>query len=342
MLAFYRTACRITAAAVVALGMTSSLPAQPLDSHVRVTLVGTGGPEINPTRFGYSTLIEAGGQKLLFDAGRGVVQRLYESRVNPRDITKIFLTHLHNDHIEGLPTLWITPWFLLARDKSLEVWGPPGTVKMIDGMRAMFSDVEKRGGVNGFNKVEYMDIKTEEIKEGLVYQLGGLKVSAFKVSHGDGDPAFGYKIEFNGRVVVLSGDTVYSPNVVAAAKGADLLVHNVVGFSDAWVARPGAEKHRAAVASKLASPEQVARVFSEAGPRLAAISHIVKKDLSGEAGDAFIVKQIRKNGYSGPMLMGEDRTVIDIAGNDIKVIPPRPTDKLPDLDNRNVNLNEVP
>jgi ribonuclease Z len=129
---------------------------------------------------------------------------------------------------------------------------------------------------------------------------------------------------------------------VAAAKGADLLVHNVVGFSDAWVARPGAEKHRAAVASKLASPEQVARVFLEATPRLAAISHIVKKDLSGAAGDDFIVKQIRKNGYSGPMLMGEDRTVIDIAGNDIKVIAPRPTDKLPDLDNRNVNLNEVP
>ncbi len=286
--------------------------------------------------------IEAGGQRLLFDAGRGVVQRLYESRVNPRDITKIFLTHLHNDHIEGLPTLWITPWFLLGRDKPLEVWGPPGTMKMIAGMRSMFSDVEKRGGVNGFNKIEYMDIKAEEIKDGLIYDRGGMKVSAFKVSHGDGDPAVGYKIEYNGRVVVLSGDTVYSPNVVEAAKGADLLVHNVVGFSDAWVARPGAEKHRAAVASKLASPEQVARVFSEAKPRLAAISHIVKKDLSGKAGDDFIVAQIRKDGYTGPMLMGEDRTVIDIDGADIKVTPPRPTENLPDLDNGKVKLDDVP
>jgi ribonuclease Z len=338
----YRFVRRMTAAAIMAIALTSSLPAQPVDDHVRVTLVGTGGPEINPTRYGYATLIEAGGQQLLFDAGRGVVQRLYESRVNPRDISKIFLTHLHNDHIEGLPTLWITPWFLLARDKSLEIWGPPGTIKMIAGMRAMFSDVEKRGGVNGFNKIEYMNIKTEEINEGPVYDQGGLKVSAFKVSHGDGDPAVGYKIEYNGRVVVLSGDTVYSPNVVAAAKGADLLVHNVVGFSDAWMARPGAEQHRAAVASKLASPEQVARVFSETMPRLAAISHIVKKDLSGNAGDDFIVTQIRKNGYSGPMLMGEDRTVIDITGNDIKVTPPRSTEHLPDLDNKNVNLNETP
>jgi ribonuclease Z len=330
------------AVATLSIGLSTSLAAQSTDKHIRVTLVGTGGPEINPTRFGYSTLIEAGGQRLLFDAGRGVVQRLYESRVNPRDITKIFLTHLHNDHIEGLPTLWITPWFLLARDKSLEIWGPPGTAKMVKGMREMFSDVEKRGGVNGFNKIEYMDIKVTEINEGAVYDHDGLKVSAFKVSHGDGDPAVGYKIEYGDCRVVLSGDTVYSPNVVAAAKGADLLVHNVVGFSDAWVARPGAEKHRAAVASKLASPEQVARAFSESKPRLAVISHIVKKDLSGKAGDDFIVKQIRKDGYTGSMLMGEDRTVIDIDSKDIKVTPPRPTENLPDLDNRNVKLDQVP
>ncbi|MCP4619256.1 MAG: MBL fold metallo-hydrolase [Bradyrhizobium sp.] len=331
----------VVLAVVVAIEAVTPVSAQ-TDKHMRVVLVGTGGPEINPTRFGYATLIEAGGQKLLFDAGRGVVQRLYESRVNPREVTKIFLTHLHNDHIEGLPTLWITPWFLLARDKPLEIWGPPGTEKMVKGMREMFSDVEKRGGVNGFNKIEYMNTKVTEIKAGPVYENDGLKVSAFTVSHGDGDPAVGYKIEYGDRSVVLSGDTVYSSNVVAAAKGADLLIHNVVGFSDAWVARPGAEKHRAAVASKLASPEQVARAFSESKPRLAIISHIVKKDLSGKEGDDFIVKQIRKDGYTGPMLMGEDRTVIDIDGSDIRVTPPQPTENLPDLDNRNVKLDQAP
>jgi ribonuclease Z len=207
------------AVATLSIGLSTSLAAQSTDKHIRVTLVGTGGPEINPTRFGYSTLIEAGGQRLLFDAGRGVVQRLYESRVNPRDITKIFLTHLHNDHIEGLPTLWITPWFLLARDKSLEIWGPPGTAKMVKGMREMFSDVEKRGGVNGFNKIEYMDIKVTEINEGAVYDHDGLKVSAFKVSHGDGDPAVGYKIEYGDRTVVLSGDTVYTRTLLLLRKG---------------------------------------------------------------------------------------------------------------------------
>lgn len=312
-----------------------------VNNHVKVTLVGTGGPEITPTRFGYATLIEAGGQILLFDAGRGVVQRLYESRVNPKEVSKVFLTHLHNDHIEGLPTLWITPWFLLARDKPLSIWGPEGTKEMVAGMRSMFSDVQGRAGVNGFNKAEYMDIAVKVLSEGPVYEQDGLKVSAFKVSHGDGDPAFGYKIEYGDRKVVLSGDTVYSSNVVNAARGADLLVHNVVGFSDSWLARPGAEKHRAAVAGKLASPEQVARVFSESSPRLAAISHIVKKDLSGPDGDKLIVQQIRKSGYAGALLMGEDRTVIDITDKRINVHAPGPTDNLPDLDNRLVDLSKV-
>ncbi|MNK05223.1 Ribonuclease Z [compost metagenome] len=321
-------------------GVCNAVAAPEADGRMKVTLVGTGGPEISPTRFGYATLVEAGGQKLLFDAGRGVVQRLYESRVNPKDVTKVFLTHLHNDHIEGLPTLWITPWFLLAREQTLSIWGPEGTTEMIAGMRAMFSDVKKRGGVNGFNKIEYMNIAVTELKEGVVYEQGKLKVTAFRVSHGDGDPAFGYKIEFGARKLVLSGDTIYSQKVVEAARGADLLVHNVVGFSDVWMARPGAEKHRASVAGKLASPDQVARVFKESAPRLAAISHIVKKDLSGASGDQFIVQQVRKNGYAGPLLMGEDRTVIDISDAGIKIIPPQPTDDLPDLDNRLVDLTQ--
>jgi ribonuclease Z len=120
---------------------------------IRVTLLGTGGPELTPHRLGYSTLVEAGGQKLLFDAGRGVLQRLYESRINVTEVRSVFFTHLHNDHIEGLPTLWMTPWFLLGRDKPMEAWGPVGTARMISGMEAMFAfDIEHR--VNQFNKRE--------------------------------------------------------------------------------------------------------------------------------------------------------------------------------------------
>ncbi len=105
--------------------------AQPQAPALRVHLLGTGGPELVPDRAGYTTLIEApdladADGLLLFDAGRGALQRLYEQRINPRRVTRIFLTHLHSDHIAGLPDLWMTPWFLLGRTTGLEIWGTAG------------------------------------------------------------------------------------------------------------------------------------------------------------------------------------------------------------------------
>ena len=122
----------------------ATMPARAQDT-IRVTLLGTGESEYFPDRLGISTLVEANGHKLLFDIGRGTNQRLYESRINPKDITHIFITHLHSDHIEGLPDLWMTPWFLLGRDHGFEVWGPDGIRSDGAGHARMFGhDLEKR------------------------------------------------------------------------------------------------------------------------------------------------------------------------------------------------------
>src|SRR2546426_1025508 len=187
------------------------------DPILKVTLLGTGGPEYSE-RMGYSTLIEVNGQKLLFDVGRGMTQRLYESRVNPKDVTTVFLTHLHNDHYEGLPNLWLTPWFLLSRKESLELWGPSGTVEMVEGMRKMYQhDLDHRS--NPIFKREQLDIAVHEIKEGVVYDRDGVKVTAFPVEHADGNPAYGYRMDFQGHSVVLSGDTTLHPNVIKYGTG---------------------------------------------------------------------------------------------------------------------------
>src|SRR5262249_4759121 len=100
--------------AVILAALMSLAAAAQADPVMKVTLLGTAGPEYFPDRLGISTLVEANGELLLFDVGRGANQRLYQSRVNPKDISRIFLTHLHNDHFEGLPDLWMTPWFLLG------------------------------------------------------------------------------------------------------------------------------------------------------------------------------------------------------------------------------------
>ena len=322
---------------ILVLAISAGLSASACVAEVRVILVGTGGPEFSPTRQGYSTLVQASDQLFLFDAGRGVAQGLYQARINPKAISKIFLTHLHNDHIEGLPTLWITPWFLLARDHGFDVWGPAGTQRMISGMRQMFSDVEKRGNVNGFNKLEYMNISATEIADGFTYESGGVKVTAFTVEHGDGNPALGYRIDAEGRTIVLSGDTIYHPHVVEQGRGADVIVHNVVAFSDRWMARPEMQKQMQSVLSKLASPDQAAKVFSEAAPRLAVFSHIVKKDLSGDEGDRVILDRTRAAEYLGPLVMGRDGMIIEL-DDEIRVIQPLSTNDLPDLDNRAVVL----
>jgi len=120
----------------------------PLEAQIKLHLIGTGGPELTPARAGAATLIETPTALLLFDAGRGVLDGIYRSRVRPQDVTRVYLTHLQNDHIEGLPTLWLTPWFLLGRQIPLEIWGPPGTSNMIDGMRRMYAHAAVAKGVD--------------------------------------------------------------------------------------------------------------------------------------------------------------------------------------------------
>jgi ribonuclease Z len=320
---------RILSRAVLALlaAMGMAAPAVADDSGmVKVHLIGTGGPELTPTREGMSTLIETSGQTLLFDAGRGALQNIYLSRIDPRSVTKVFLTHLHSDHIEGLPAIWMTPWFMFARKPGLEIWGPQGTQQMVDGMRMMYGhDVEHRA--NPVFKREYLDIAVHEIAEGVVYDDGGVKVTAFPVEHDDGNPAFGYRIDAAGRSVLLSGDTTYSDNVVKYGLGDDLIVSNVVAFSDAMT-KAGVLKP---VLNKLTTPEQASMIFSKTKPRLAVFSHIVKKELPGEAGDAAIIERTRKAGYDGPLVMGQDRMTIDV-GSEVKASPPQSIEGIVDFD----------
>ena len=316
------------AAVIAVLASLSAAPAQAAESTVKVTLLGTAGPEYFPDRLGIATLVEANGALLLFDVGRGANQRLYQSRINPKDISKIFLTHLHNDHFEGLPDLWMTPWFLLGRDHGFELWGPEGTEEMVQGMRAMFGhDLKAR--VNQFNPIATLAIATHVVRDGVVFDKNGVKVTAFPVEHADGNPAFGYRVDSNGRSVVLSGDTTLNENVIKHGTSADLIVHNVIAFSDRLSQLPEMK----GVLAKLTTPEQAAEVFKRAKPKLAVYSHIVTKELQGQKGEDQIIARTRAAGYGGPLVMGLDRMAIEIS-DDVKVIAPRSTDDLPNLDSK--------
>jgi ribonuclease Z len=309
---------------VLVLGVLLAGRGAGLRAQTTVVLVGTGGPELTPERQGEATLVEAQGQMLLFDAGRGVLDGLYRSRVRPQDVTRVFLTHLHSDHIEGLPGLWMTPWFLLGRKTPLEIWGPVGTKQMVDGMREMFAhDVEHRP--NASAKAEYLDIAVHEVSAGVVYDRGGVKVTAIGVEHADGDPAFGYVVETGEARILLTGDCTYGGELAGVRGPFDLVVSNVAAGSAAMERQGWIQP----VLAKLMRPEQAAELFEKTAPRLAVYSHLVKKGLPGAAGDREIVRRTRAAGYKGPLAMGEDHMRI-VLEKTVKV--DRVVGALPDLD----------
>ena len=108
---------------------------------IKVTLVGTSsGPPVRVGGAGISTLVEAAGQRFLFDAGYGSLSRLVESSLPMDAVSKVFLTHLHSDHIVDLPSFILLPWAApSARNVPLEVWGPDGTRDMVRHLEQAFA-----------------------------------------------------------------------------------------------------------------------------------------------------------------------------------------------------------
>lgn len=109
-----------------------------MGSDFIVTLLGTGNPSPRLDRFGPSTLIEAADQKLLFDCGRGTMQRVYQIQPQTKEFDKLFITHLHSDHITGIPDLWITRNIMGRSDNPLRIWGPRGTESMVSHLRQAY------------------------------------------------------------------------------------------------------------------------------------------------------------------------------------------------------------
>jgi len=265
---------------------------------IKVTLLGTGTPQPIMERFGASILVQAGSESLLFDAGRGCLQRLRQINVSYDKIDALFLTHLHSDHITGLPDLWLTGWLVSKRAVPLDVFGPTGTREMLNYLQKAFAFDIKMRVEDDKRSEDGSKFVVAEIQQGVVYEKNGVKVTAFLVDHYPVVPAFGYRIDYSGHTVVLSGDTRYSENLISFAKGADLLIHEVAIAPDT-LSKSDPQYH---ILMHHTTPEQAAKVFNKVQPRLAAYSHIVK--IHGLT-EADIMKRTKAT-YSGPVIMGED------------------------------------
>ena len=295
------------------------------ESDFTVTLLGTGMPVPQPDRSGPATLVEAGGRKLLFDAGRGVTVRLFQLGVPLREVGPLFLTHFHSDHTVGIPDIWLSGWLggpWARRSTPFRVIGPTGTQDLMANLeRAYAADIRIRLADEKYPPEGIRVIAEEFAAGGVVYDEGGVRVTAFEVDHGDLiKPAYGYRVDYAGRSVVISGDTRFNQNVIRYGTGADLLVHEVAAV------RPELLKDRQVqrVMAHHTSPQEAGRVFQLAHPRLAVYTHLVllaRPRVSPVTTDELIA-QTRET-YDGPLVVGEDLMTFKVGRTGVEVVPPK-------------------
>ncbi|HEX2718679.1 MAG TPA: MBL fold metallo-hydrolase [Gemmatimonadaceae bacterium] len=290
---------------------------QPTHPTITVTLLGTGSPPPVMDRFGPSVLVEAGPEKLLFDAGRGALQRLRQRGVSPAQVRTLLLTHLHSDHIVGIPDFWLTGWVNGRPTTALRAFGPDGTRAMFEHLTQAFAfDIAIRISDDRASP-EGGRVDATDVGEGVVFERNGVKVTSFFVDHDPIKPALGYRVDYAGRSVVISGDTKYSENLVRHAEGVDLLIHEVVVPSSLRRAGYAADRSERIIVHHT-TPERAGELFARVKPRFAVFYHLVLPTATREE----ILGAVRTT-YAGPVEVGEDLMVIDI-GERVEVRRPAP------------------
>jgi ribonuclease Z len=258
--------------------------------------------------------------------GRGVTIRLWQKQIPLGSIDAHFLTHLHSDHINGLSDLWLSGWIQTAfggRKKPFTIYGPAGTEKMMANLWEAFSEDRRIRIEDEKNPLSGIQVDAHDAKPGVVYEKDGVVVTAFEVDHGDLiKPAYGYKIEYRNHTVVISGDTRYHVNVEKAARGADLLIHEVAMIPEKLFAQFPVYR---AIYDHHISPELAGKLFAAAQPKLVAYSHLVLSGLP-KSGIPYptpeeLLAATRKT-YDGRVVVGVDLMGFKIDDSGVSIIEP--------------------
>ena len=280
-------------------------PAHAQAPRTQVVVLGTGTPNADPDRSGPAVSVVRDGRSYLVDAGPGIVRRaaaaarLGFSALEPKNLTVLFLTHLHSDHTIGLPDVILSSW-VLERTVPLELYGPPGTKAMVDHLLAAYSaDIRNRlDGLEPANETGYR-VNVHEIAPGTVFDDGNVKVTAFAVPHGDWDVAFGYRFDSADRSIVISGDTRASEAVVAACNGCDLLLHEVYS-AERFTTRPREWQRYHERAHT--STDELAGLATRAQAKQLVLYH----QLYWGTDDAGLIAELVRAGYSGAVVSARD------------------------------------
>ena len=279
----------------------------------KVTLLGTrGGPRVvkqgpaNP-----SNLVTAAGRSYVVDCGYGVTRQLVDAGIEAHEVRTILITHNHSDHMLELGPLVYNAWAGGLRE-PIDVWGPPPLNRMIASFLDYIAyDIDIRMDGEGRPDLRNLVRVREFEAPGPVFEADGLKVSATKVRHPPLSHAYAYRFDTPDRSIVLSGDTTYSPELIALAKGADVLVHEVMHLAsiDQLLSRvPNAPTLRKILVEGHTTTEQLGHVAAEANVKTLVLTHFVPAD-DRSITDAMWIEDVRKN-FAGEIVVGRDLMTI--------------------------------
>ena len=273
------------------------------DEGTSLVMLGTGMPRPDPACFGPATAVVVDGRVFLFDAGAGVMRRMAAAGLSIRGPEAVFITHLHSDHTLGYPDLILTTW-VMGRRSRLQSYGPVGLKKMTRHILAAWNeDIHVRiEGLERQTKTGYQ-VAVHEFDAGVVYDKGGVRITAIPVQHGCWKQAYGFRIDTPDRSIVISGDTRPTSAILEAARGVDVLVHEVYPQSQALPElRIGGDAWPSYMREFHTSDVELGALAAAAQPKLLVLHHIVRRDEDDEE----LLAGIRAGGYEGEVVVARD------------------------------------
>jgi ribonuclease Z len=270
-----------------------------LSAALVAILLGTGFPRPDPNHAGAATAIVAGDGWFVVDAGRGATMRIAATDLDYAQLRAVFVTHLHSDHTAGLPDLFDTSWQFGRKTRPFELYGPRGIARLSHAMLEFFAeDIHIRRDLMEKHPAIGATIKTHVVSEGVVFDDGVVKVTAFAVDHRPVVPAFGYRFDSGGKSIVVSGDTRPTPNLIKFAKGADVLI------LEAYLPEHFLKVDTPEVAKRLmsyhTSAEEAGVIARDAGVKTLVLTHLIP------AGQEEVFRERAARAFKGEIVVGRD------------------------------------